>query len=292
MPGIRKRLADATTIAINEPEEARGSIGRGRSGTGVRQRIDVNASQPLSACSSSRGGCKSRIQSHDSEPPARDLPFNKLMRRDWAKGVLSSPKVLEYCNAASKQGATQVLTNATAGAKNAHRTMLRAMGWPTSAPPITWLDLGGGAVHPIVCPIDALEFAVANQHDFKSRYLNRCEDVGDFWLGMSGNAIYESQKTNIDINRTLAFGMHGDGAPTTKHESLFTLSFNSLHIAGSTKHTRQVYAVVKKTTDGAVLNKLLVRFAWAFNALFKGELPDVDWTPSLLFGMILPGLGK
>ena len=98
-----------------------------------------------------------------------------------------------------------------------------------------------------------------------------------YWKGMKGHVVYQRIAHLIDPTKHLALGFHGDGAPTSKTQSLFTISFNSLTGQGSTRKTRLVYTVVRKENlcEGA-LHTLWLYFVWAMNTLLKGYA-DEDW---------------
>ena len=83
---------------------------------------------------------------------------------------------------------------------------------------------------------------------------------------------------SVDSTRTIPITFHGDGAPTTKVEGLVSLSWGSCLVQGTSKLTRFVYTVVKKSdfNDGTV-NQLLAYFAWAANVLFTGTYPEKTW---------------
>ena len=133
--------------------------------------------------------------------------------------------------------------------------------------------------HPIICPIRLFENIIENDEQrFKKTLLGPEGDVADFWYHMRGHVLYSKNADRIDPVKSLACGMHGDGAPTTKVDGLFTISWNSLHGEGSTQETRQVFTVMKKSEMcGDALKLLWDRIAWAFNALSVGTMPAKDW---------------
>lgn len=72
-------------------------------------------------------------------------------------------------------------------------------------------------------------------------------------------------------------GLHGDGAPTTKTEGLFTISWSSDHATGNTSQTRNVYAVLPKTAvDVGTLLAVWDYLAWACISLLAGRIPPRD----------------
>ena len=109
--GVRRRAAEAAAPSA-------GSAGPRGVKRGIRQRL-VDAPEPPD------GG--DDVPGADEAP---DLPLNKSLRRDWARGALSSPKVLEYAAGASTQGASNIehLAKGNVDARHAHRTVVRALG--------------------------------------------------------------------------------------------------------------------------------------------------------------------
>ena len=92
------------------------------------------------------------------------------------------------------------------------------------------------------------------------------------------NVIWTSNVDRQDRESVIPCTIHGDGAPTNKVESLFTISWSSLLGEGPTKDTRRVFTVVQKSDMGAAtLDTLFRRLAWSFNALALGRVPRKDW---------------
>eukprot|EP00959_Pyramimonas_sp_CCMP1952_P129707 2712578-Pyramimonas_sp.AAC.1 len=170
-----------------------------------------------------------------------ETPFNDLLRRRWAKGTLSSPDVIQFAKAAAAQGAQHV--GAYAGrsnlqAKHAFREVCRAIGTPIGAPRISWVELkssnGDVTFHPFVDPIDTLEaWHAKGPLVFAQRLAGEDGETAKFWHGLRDHVTYKSNASRIS-STTIPLGFHGDGAPTTKSEGLFTLQFNGLLGHGST----------------------------------------------------------
>jgi hypothetical protein len=122
-----------------------------------------------------------------------------------------------------------------------------------------------------------------NKLPASERRFQRClrgsdADPEAFWQGMEGQPIYTKNKDVISRERTIPIGLHGDGAPTNKVESLFTISWSSVTARGATKHTHFIYAAINKSQIGeGTLEELWDYLAWSFNALTTGRLPDCDW---------------
>ena len=131
-----------------------------------------------------RGGVKRRLQKAAAAEHAEDLPFNRCMRRDWARGWLASNKVLEYGHGASDQGAAGVGRLAGTDFRNAHRQVVSAIGWPEKAPDVEWIKVpvkgGHMAPHPMFCPIAQVERLVADEKRFVERLRGPAGDIEYF----------------------------------------------------------------------------------------------------------------
>jgi hypothetical protein len=287
MSGIRKRLtADIGPITDDRRERA-------LSTGGLRMRMSgQRAAQSTPTHSENRHSrsIRARVTSDEcaiENATAADTPFTDCMRQNWASGKLSSPQVLEFVNKAMNEFCTSAppgyqgsanynKLNKSPDPKNAHRNVVRALGWPMGAPPINWIEVNGKP-HPICCPITQWEALAADESAFAAKF-GTCSEIKKFWDGMGNHIIYETSKTLIDVENTSPCYLHADGAPTTKHDGLFTISYGSVVAKGSTKFSRNVFTVVKKSglVDGT-LEGLFTYFAWACNALTLGVLPALDW---------------
>lgn len=216
---------------------------------------------------------------------AAGLEWRRTLRKDWAKGEIDAGRVLSYARKSAAAGAVnmgKMAGHAGNTAKHSHRDLVRAIGWPSSAPEIEWLDVGDISV-PFVCPIDMMErlLEAGEADEGKRRHIMGAPgDVEKYWSGLRavGNPVFTALSSNIDPKLDLALGLHGDGAPTHKTEGLFTINWNSLHGEGSTEHTRHVCAVLKKSdvSDGS-LAAVWDRLAWSMNCLAAGRIAERDW---------------
>ena len=73
--------------------------------------------------------------------PQAPGPFSEAMKMDWAKGVLSSSKVQQYCSAAVLEGNSSAAVQAFASAgsagsqpSHAQRDIMRTLGRPWVSP--------------------------------------------------------------------------------------------------------------------------------------------------------------
>ena len=95
---------------------------------GIRNRVDRATSSAGTAAPADpnepifKGGSRKRslaaLGSSPSQPEAQ--PFTHSLKRDWAKGLLSSRQVQEYAWTAQQQGATGVDKIAASGPPGAH----------------------------------------------------------------------------------------------------------------------------------------------------------------------------
>lgn len=75
-------------------------------------------------------------------------------------------------------------------------------------------------------------------------------------------------------------GLHGDAGPVSKHDSLFTLTWNSLLGEGVTLEKRFVFTVLKKSQmkhDGSTMNSVFKLLAWSLNCCLSGRTPKLDF---------------
>lgn len=284
--GIRQKLAASSR---DTPPVTRDQISGG-----IRQRLNLTPHASAGSASSTISNTaprhaksiKRRLDEVAAAPECEHTPFNDLARNRWSKGKMSSREVLEWARAAQSQGMPHVgkYAGRTMDPKNAHREVLAALGKPPDSPDISWVEVpsrGGKSVtnHPIICPIDLIESMVRDKPKFQTHLLNADGDQVKFWKGLRDqkSVVYESVASLVG-RRTLGLGLHGDGAPTNRCDSMFTLAFNSLHARGPTCDTRNIITVFKKSDiqDGA-LDLILQRIAWAFNALADGVMPAEDY---------------
>ena len=183
------------------------------------------------------------------------------------------------CNPTRHGGGGKLAKKSTP--KNSYRDLRRALGWPKNAPEYTWLEYRGAKgdnVVPVVCPIAYIESLVENDPtEFRNRFLGDDGDVRAFWEGLEGHVVKEAIADKVNVDTTIGLGFHGDSAPTTKTEGLLTIAWNSTTGKGSTKDTRNVFAVVPKSAiESGLLLAIWDYMAWAFNALLEGRMPERD----------------
>jgi hypothetical protein len=206
----------------------------------------------------------------------------------WGKGELKSTQVQRLARSASQQQALGVGRLAqNSSPKHACRDLQRALGWPPGCPDFEWIDLpvgddvSGGFMHPhpIICPISMLEKALSHDED---RFRRLC--AGDpaenaaYWYNMRNHVTYTRIQQYIDPQHTQPVSVHGDGAPTNKTDGIFTIQWSIDTVAGTTLEKTNIFTVVQKQfLRAGHLDKLFDRFAWSFNALLTGIIPERDW---------------
>ena len=253
---------------------------------GVRKR--VKAAQVITTPAlRRRGGVKQRVAKADtatsSSSASTYTPFNDLLRQQFTSGKLSAPRLLELATAAHRQGCDDVgnfarFTNAT----NAHRNVVRTIGWPELCPELDWIDISEDVdAHPILCPIAVAEkLCNCNPTRFNERLRGEEGNIREYWAGLRSRNSPIFNAGLIDPENTIPCGLHGDKAATSKTQGLFTVSWNSLLSKPglSTRESRFVYTVVKSSDlTRAKSERLFKRLAWAFNALNAGVWPETDW---------------
>ena len=107
------------------------------------------------------GGARSGPDLEAGAPNVADMPLIQSLKRDWAKGKLSSPQVQEYALGAAKQGAQGMGGLAAAGShgsnpQNLQRSLMATFGKPIGAPDFSWFTVptaSGDVEHPFCCHI-------------------------------------------------------------------------------------------------------------------------------------------
>ena len=165
---------------------------------------------------------------------------------------INSELVFKYSNKAETQGAEGGGKFAKMrDLKHCHRDLMRAFGWPEKAPKIKWIEVpseNGVKPHPVLCPIDVLEMLLkSNKPRFDLNVRGAAGDIPTFWDALKDHVVYTKIREHVDTIFSLILTMHGDGAPTNKVESLFTISWSSATGHGNTKDTRFVFAVAEKS---------------------------------------------
>ena len=140
---------------------------------GVRQRFEASSSsssaapvQPrVESVREKKGGVAERAaKAAKAGKPEKETPFFKILKRDWGKGQISSPKVQEYAEAHMASGGVGAESLASAGASGRHpqnlqRAFVHVFGQPKGVPEFTWARIPtsmGEVLHRFFCPIYGL----------------------------------------------------------------------------------------------------------------------------------------
>ena len=243
------------------------------------------------------GGVRQQLAATKTAKPIErsDLPLYDDLRRDWAKGDLTSAQVQRYALSAELQGAVGVEDLAKVGSYGKHtqnlfRGLVNVLGFPKGSPHIDWVNIptrhGPRTAHPVLMP-----------HRFFMHYLNECPEnfeshisgaIGacfEFWSSLASTKFVMDHPHLADKHRAVPLGFHCDGGQFSKQDRLYCLSWNSLMAKGSTIQKRFLFTVFRKSEAVAnTLDTLLSIFSWSMNALARGETPHVDWTGKNIFG--------
>ena len=188
------------------------------------------------------------------------LPLNNSLRRQWAKGELTSRQVQELAFGAACQGADGLEGISTAGSsgarpQNIQRSLLSFFGRPSGGADFTWIRIPtrrGSIVHPVFMP-----------HLFFSRIYHERRDIFDefirgpdgaaarFWDALGNSPLTRDHPGLLPhhLHKTLPIGLHGDGGSFSKQDSLFVLSWNSIcgASAGRGFGRRWLFTIVRKS---------------------------------------------
>ena len=127
------------------------------------------------------------------------------------------------------------------------------------------------------CPIEMAEKIAATDTMFRDMLQGPPGSIREYWDGVSDTDLHQPIAAYVDKDNTIPLGFHGDKAPTSKNDGLFTISWSSQTVIGETRATKLIFTVVKGTDlkDGT-LARLFDYFAWAMNALMVGKIPEKD----------------
>ena len=127
-----------------------------------------------------RGTLRRRIERAEGaqEIAQEDLPLVGTLKRNWAKGKISSAMVQEIAHGAEAQGAGGMSALSSAGtsgkhAQNLQRSILKYFGSPPGAPDFSWIQIPttkGHTIHPIFLPH---EYFSKLYHNAPHRWLAR-----------------------------------------------------------------------------------------------------------------------
>ena len=187
------------------------------------------------------------------------MPFNRELKHDWGKGILSSEQLQRYAQTASQQGARGVERLAGVGAGgqqagNLYRDLVNLFGWPGGCAPLEWVTIPTKAglltPHPVLFPHRFFQMLYAHRHDeFQRRLVGPDGGCSEFWNGIRESEVVKNHPflPSEIWPATIPLGFHGDGGSFNKHDSLFCFSWNSLVTSGRTMQTRFMFTGVRKS---------------------------------------------
>ena len=181
----------------------------------------------------------SRKRPREEAAPAsssQDRPLRKVVADIFHSNKLSPKDIHAVCFSAAREGVAGVSDLARAGAQgtnaNLARDLLRSLLGDVDMPEPFWHEIPLWDRHlqrqvpilfPFLLPHDMLDKAARDPAALNKLLIN----PDDFPEAAARHAAL-CNSLGLDCQRTVAIGMHGDGVPFTKHDSLEILSFNCL----------------------------------------------------------------
>ena len=279
--GLKRRLEEAAAAKADRApltpasssDPAHSAAQRG----GVRQRLNEAASSSGSAAAA-------------TPPPGVTSPLYESLRRDWARGLLSSHKVQEYALGASQHNAWGMdeLGRLGAGGKhpqNMFRELVRRFGSPPGAPYIQWVEIptkhGKATPHPVLFPHEFFRsYWLGVRARWEQTISGGARACIEFWESMQHTDFlrFHPDLASDTWPTTVPLGLHGDGAAFSKQDNLYTFSWNSLVGTGATAQKRFLFTVVKKSdVVPGTLDAIFQVLSWSLNVLATGQTPSLDW---------------
>ena len=272
--GIKRRLAAADEQRESDTRADVGDAGSGAPRGGVRTRIARASSGSASASTATE------------LPPER--PLWDDLRREWAKGGITTRHVQQFAHSAMRQGAEGMDEMARMGASGKHtQNMFRAMqtvlGYPTGSPPMEWFAIptraSRHASHPFLLPHRFFSSYFAGRaDDFRNVICGADGACSDFWEHIRHTEFVTQHPDMAPAtwHRTVPLGVHADAGAFSKVDSLYVISWNSLMGRGATMRKRFLFTVIRKSEMSAdTLDHCLRILSWSLNALSDGVHPQV-----------------
>ena len=256
---------------------------------GVKKRLALEQKQNDPEFPEASGGIRRRLQATGPNSQTGEAqPFSAELRKMWAKGELKSPQVQKLAKTASEQHAMGLGKLAKdSNPKHACRDLQRALGWPTGCPEFEWINLPsphtetGGFMnpHPIICPISLVEKTFqADEQKFHRFLAGDAAENASYWYNMRHHCTYKRIERYVHPQNSSPVSIHGDGAPTNKTDSLFTIQWSTDTVSGTTLEKTNIFTVLPKgILHNGVLETVWDRMAWSFNTLLTGVFPERDW---------------
>ena len=267
-------------------------------GVGHKQRLNQRTDEDVGEAiidgndgSKRRGGHKQRRLLVDSDTAdcrdLSDLPFNRALVRDWAKGSLSTKQVQQYAMDAMEQGANGLdrfarMGNNGRNPQDLFKAMRSTLGIPAGAPEMDWFEIPTKksmvTPHPFLLPhrFFSAFYSGRGKRDWTKHITGPKHACSEFWDSIRVTS-FVSQHPNLAESTwqyTVPLGMHADAGAFSKQDSIYVFSFNSLVGRGSTHQKRFIFTVVKKSLMlPNTMDEILRIFAWSCNVLLSGVTP-------------------
>ena len=198
---------------------------------------------------------------------------------------MSEKLVEEIMGGATAQGANGMPQLASAkNPQNLQRSLVAAFGHPVGAPQFTWERIPtaqGMMLHPFLLPHLWFQSLHANHYArWVSSVRGSLGAAASFWNNMKDTAFVGKHPTlrPNDWEYSIPLGLHGDGGAFSHSDGMFVFSFNSLINRTTTRSSRLVLTVVRKSLIApSTLDAIAKILSWSFNALLSGIDPEVDW---------------
>jgi len=295
--GIKKRLTETSLeqedgeLVSEQPSGGYRESHRG----GVRQRLalhrDVGPAPASPPATDAASSVDHFVESASAASTSSTMkPLSAELKREWAKGKISSSQLQKFAHNALKQGAVGIEDMSAAGnfganPGNIFRALKTLFGTPDGAPDIRWIEIPTSAVqqtpHPLLLPHDFLaKMFSGRQRDWEGLLAGAPGACAEFWKAMAATDFVSRHPalSRASWKDTIPIGMHGDGGKFSHQDSLLTITWNSLLGEGQTMQKRFLFTVIRKSdmVDGT-LSALMNIFSWSCNAMLKGKFPKVDW---------------
>lgn len=248
---------------------------------GIRKRLfpqpdcETTAStMPSSSSSSSRRpSLRARVLEGQAAPPAPapsdPLPLMSFLKTDWGKGKLTSPQVEAIVSGARAQGADGLpVLSSNKHPQNLQRSLLSAFGRPVGSPLFSWHRIPttmGPQLHPFLLPHQFFSSLFSERNEkWNLRVRGPVGAAAAYWYRMRDSCfvLHHPHLDGVDKSRLIPLGLHGDAGAFSKQDGLYVFTWNSLLGAGTTRQTRYLMTVVKKSlvTAGIVAPPLPLVF--------------------------------
>ena len=254
-------------------------------------------------------GAVSRGQAgQDAGSSTDELHLAERVLRDWAKGLLTSAQVQDYCRGGVVSGCDNASAKRFGGLgsqgvhkQNIQRDLMTALGRPKGMPEFVFVKVPVKGKHgareelelPILMPHLLCASLYEERPDFFQAHVAGTEgEREECWNILTEQQFVRDVLRQHDASTatTVPMGLHCDAGAFTKKEGLYVLTWNSLVSQGRTLQKRFPIAMIKKSQllpDGSTLDALWEAVAWSFNILATGCMPDKTWD-----GAAEPAQGK